>query len=482
MPKLKIAFVVDYLGIKEPLSIPVLSAVAKAKGCCVGLIEFGANPKKSYRQIHSFNPDIIAYSICSNEPHRYLEINSFFKKNIRFYSLFGGPHPTFYPSFIGEDGVDAICRGEGDASFANFLEYFGTEKIYEISNFSFKSGDAGRIISNPPANLIDDLDSLAYPDREIIYSKSKLLAQNPIKVFMAGRGCPYSCSYCFNHAYNSLYKGKGRIVRLKTVRYLLKEIKSVAEKYPLKFVKFHDDIFGIDKNWLVEFSDRYPKEVGLPFLVYARPNIVTEEYCRLLKKAGCYSVSMAIECGNEQLRKAVLNREVTDEHIFLSYKLMHKFGIRIYSLNMIGLPGETEKEIFQTIRMNRYIKPEYSDSSIFQPYPRTQIADYCKKIGWLDKDPAWYSSMYSHTILNISEELKNRIYVLHRLFPILIDYLKIEFLLDFIYRIKWFNNILDLINKLYYGFNLHRRIYASQMPIRHLFGGVVKMIAAKERI
>lgn len=487
MKKLKIVFIVNKIGFLELFSIPILSRIAKEKGHNLRLVEFAFNPKKAYKEVVLFEPDIIAYSICSNEANRYLEINSFFKKKLRFFSLFGGPHPTSSPSFLEKDNVDAICKGEGDLSFSEFLIHFNTDKMYETGNFSFKVGKNG-FIENPLINLVEDLDSLPIPDRDIIYSKSYFLANNPIKTFFAGRGCPYKCTYCFNHSYNSMYKGKGKLCRTKSITYLVDEIKTLQAKYPMNFIKFHDDIFGADSGWLVEFAERYPREIGLPFLCYLRPNMVTENYCRQLKKAGRYSVCIAIESGNEHIRNSILNRYMSNEQIKRACEILKKFGLRIYALNMVGLPEESDKEILQTIELNQMIKPDFADASIFQPYPGTEIAKYCKNNGYLDEEFESFESQYVTSILNFEPDFKKRIFAYHKLFSVIVDFPLSKLLLNFLFKTKRLLNskitvqFLGLWSRIYYGFNLHRKIYASKIPIKVLFFGVIDLLSSKNRV
>ena len=484
MKKLKIAFVVDKIGFLELFSIPILSSLSKRQGHSVRLIEFGHNQKKACNEIVSLNPDIVAYSICSNETKRFLNINKILKNRASFLSLFGGPHPTFFPSFIREEGVDAIYRGEGDISFPAFLKDFGEDKMYGTKNFSFKK-DGGEIIENSLADLLPDLDNLPFPDREIIYSISYFLANNPIKSFFAGRGCPFDCSYCFNHAYNAMYRGKGRIMRTKSITYLFNEIKTVADRYPLTFIKFQDDIFGHNHSWLAEFAQRYPREIKLPFLCYARPNMITEGYCRQLKRSGCYSVSLAIECGNERIRNSILNRNTSDEQIISACENLRKYGIRMYVLSMIGLPQETDNDIFQTLELNERVKPDFADASIFQPYPGTKITEYCKAQGYLDKKVETFASQFSTSILNFEPDFKERIYIFHKLFTIFVDHPNLRSgLLKFLFRVKkfpLFKEVLNIIYRFYYGLNLHRRIYASKIPLIVRMRGVLLLLLSKNR-
>ncbi len=479
--KLKILFVVDRLGYTEVSSIPLLSAVAKKRGHSVKLVEYGKNPAAVRREVAGFSPDITCYSVSSYEARRYLEINARLRQDVSFFSVFGGPHPTFFPEFIREDGVDAICRGEGDIVFRRFLDTFGTAEMYNTPNFSFIR-EGGGIAENSMRELVADLDEVPFPDREIVYAKSSFLRRNPVRVFFAGRGCPFNCSYCFNHAYNALYKGKGAIVREKTVDRLLEEIKHTSAQFPISFIKFHDDVFGIQKDWLKEFAERYPREVGLPFLCYARPNMINEEYCADLEKAGVFSVSIAIESGNEGLRRQVLNRKMTNEQIIGACRMLKDHGIRIYTLNMIGLPGETEKEMCETVDINRSVRPDFADCSIFQPYPGTAISEYCRKHGYIDEDADGFESQYSESVLNFTERFKRRLFVYQRMFPILVDHPSAERWVDSLCRAKFLSPALDMLYRYYYGSRLHKRVYANVIPLSVRLLGAASLMLSKNRV
>lgn len=156
-----------------------------------------------------------------------------------------------------------------------------------------------------------------------------------------------------------MYKGKGKIIRAKSVDYLIREIQQVARDYPLTFIRFLDDVFGPNPEWLAEFAERFPREIGVPFSCYVRPNMVTADYCQLLKRAGCYSVLTAIECGDEDMRTTLLNRKMTDEQILTACAHLREAGIKIYSLNMVGLPGETREHMLKTISLNRQAKVDF---------------------------------------------------------------------------------------------------------------------------
>ena len=244
---MKILFIVKALSISDPLGIMTLSAILKKAGHKTFLIPF--KKEELFPSIEKIRPDIVAYSITTGNQKEYLEINKKIKGKFRnIYSVFGGPHPTFYPEIINEEGVDAICRGEGDIAFLEFVNKIETGKNYEkTKNFYVKKD--GKIIKNEIRDLVLELDKIPFPDREIIYNKDEFLKNIKIKRFIASRGCPFQCTYCFNRQYNEIYKNKGKIIRQRSVDNIIEEIKDVRKKYPLEVVKFVDDTFAINNEY-----------------------------------------------------------------------------------------------------------------------------------------------------------------------------------------------------------------------------------------
>ena len=128
---------------------------------------------------------------------------------------------------------------------------------------------------------------------------------------MISRGCPYKCTYCFNHSYNKLYKGNGPLMSRLSVDRLIAELKELKESYPTQFIKFYDDIFVLkDDEWLDEFAEKFPKEIGLPFHCLMRANLLTESILKKLKQSGMASISMSIESGNAHIRDDILKRNM----------------------------------------------------------------------------------------------------------------------------------------------------------------------------
>ena len=364
---MKILFVYKY-EYMEPLGILALSAQIKKQGYDVYFVDLKFS-KNYIEEIGKIKPDIIAYSITTGKHKFYRNLNLELKKSLDFFAIFGGPHCTFFPEFINEDGVDAICRGEGEFALTELIEKLEKkEDIRFIKNIDVKIKDV--IYRNGLRPLIQNLDALPYFDRELI-NKYKHYKRFHRRYVLTGRGCPYNCTYCFNHSYNKLYAGNGNLVRRRSVDNVIRELKELKEKYTPKRFQFLDDTFILGQDWVFEFCKKYKEEVGMPFICYARVNLVTEDIIRALKEAGCITLLFAIESGNDYIRNQVLKRNITEEPIVNTARLCHKYGLMTYVQNMVGLPDETLDNIWETIMLNIKCEPSYSWVSIYQPYPRT---------------------------------------------------------------------------------------------------------------
>ena len=288
---------IDY----EPQGSMSMSAVLKEAGHDVLLtIAAQEGPVQVAKKVQ---PDIVGYSVMTGSQHYYFKLNNAIRETLNgkeVMSVFGGPHPTFFPEMIQEPGVDGVCVGEGEGpmvDLANALDNGGFQP--DIQNWWLKVD--GEIVKNPVRPLIRALGDLPMPHRELIYGKHAPTRHSPIKHFMAGRGCPYHCTYCFNHAWYQIYTREKRGYQ-RPVDAVIEEVNWVKEHHPLEQVVFLDDLFIIFVDWLEEFADRFPKEVGLPFFCNVRSNLITPEKVALLKKPGANTVSLGIEAGNDRLR------------------------------------------------------------------------------------------------------------------------------------------------------------------------------------
>ncbi len=370
----------------EKLSIHALAAFLKQNNHVCDALIYDAE-SNFYDKVKSYNPDIVAYSLCIGE---YNDAKTILKK-IKSRSpsqriLVGGPFLTIFPEIINEDFIDMISVGDGEYPLVEILDRI------EEENFNFSNIDGiyfkenNKIFGNKSISLITSLTVLPIPDRDIYYSKYEKLRNLKTKPFILSRGCPYNCSYCYSGQFNDYYKKCGKYWRLRDPTQVIDEIRYVRDTYGLKWIQFHDGTFNANKHFIKEFLKLYA-ESGLPgFVINSRTENVDEEYVQLLKKAGCDRVTIGVQHGNEDLRRIIANRPMKNREIIDSCNLLKKYNIRVGIDLIFGWPGETLEQAFETIDFARKLDCDSINSNVLRFYPKTAITNYAIRKGYLNQE------------------------------------------------------------------------------------------------
>lgn len=368
---MKILFIYKSDNFVAPIGPAIISAVVKQEGHETYLSEM--NQEDPLERIAELRPDIVAYSSSTGEAKHYIKLNQKIKERFTdVFTIMGGSHATFFPEQIHENTLDAVCIGEGEGAMIDVLRALSVGRpIGGIPNIFLRT-DASFTVRN----LVEDLDSLSFPDYDLFYNSTPMMGNSPLKSFITSRGCPYSCTYCFNHAWNEIYRGHGKIIRRHSVDYVLEDIQRVREKWPLSTVKFYDDIFSYRADdWLEEFSWKYRERIGLPFFILTRCDLLTEDMVKLLKYAGCRTISMSIEAGNPQVRNKILKRRMSNEQIIAAHRLCDKYGIYTFTNCIIGLPGATIAHDIESLDLSLECEVDWAEFPQFYPYPKTELGD-----------------------------------------------------------------------------------------------------------
>jgi len=408
---LKILFVIKDVEYIDPMGIMLLSALAKERGHATDVCVLANRDLK--KKINSFKPDIAAFSAKTGEHKYYIAANKIIKEmQSDIFTIIGGPHATFFPEMIERYPFDALCAGEGDDAWPELLDALEhNSSIDNIPNIVTKNN---YIKGRPPVvrERRARLDDLPFLDRDLFYSSTRL-GRFPMRSFMVSRGCPYKCTYCFNHKYNMFYKGNGTLGSRMSVGRVIAELVDLKRRWPTQFIKFYDDIFVMkDDAWLDEFSIRYKEEIGLPFHCLMRANLLTESILLKLKNAGLKSLSMSIESGNDRVRNEVLKRNMTKETMTEAFDLCVKHGIATFSNTIFAIPGTTLAEDIESLDLNLRCKVTFGEFPLFFPYPETELAKYAIAQGAFDGNfdnlHMSYQSTSPLTCFTKEEKLKQR--------------------------------------------------------------------------
>lgn len=396
---------------------------------------------KLTEEIYIFNPQVIGFTTVSSQFTHVKDISKLIKNiNKHIFIVCGGIHPTLYPDALLESAaIDGFFVGESEIAFGDFLDKLRGDKDYRnTSNFVYKKD--GEIIRNALMPLIQNLDILPYPAKDSLFEK--FIVANGCAPFFFSRGCPYSCSYCSNHALANMYGFSMNKPRYRPISYCIEEIKDALKMYKFKAIWIMDDIFGLDRKWRKEFCKQYKKEVNIKFICNLRVNIFDEEFAKLLKDAGCYKIFFGVESGNEYVRNTIMKRNISTEQIIPAFNLCRKYRLESTALNIIGVPGETEEMIWDTIKLNKKIRPNNSAVNIFYPYKGTVLGDFCFSKNLVDeKMYNDFSNERRGSVLNYPEIYKDKIHYYYKNWAILTDPYNVKkrisaFKQDYILKIK----------------------------------------------
>ena len=343
------------------------------------------------QKVLEYQPDFLIYSVVEDCFTQTLSLMDQIK-DLDIPHLVGGVYPTAAPeTCISHELINCIGLGEGEHIILDMSEAVRCGKDYRrINGIWFKEHD--QVIKNPRGPLVA-INKGQEPDFSLFDESrfnrpmgGRIFRTIPIESY---RGCPFTCTYCNSPMQVSLAREAelGNFLRTKTMNVLKDEITRTVELYDPEFLYFIDDSFTARKQSdIFDFCDMYD-EFKIPFWFNTRPETCTLEMLQRLKEVGAYRISFGIESGNEQFRRKVLTRNVSNKNLKDAFDVIAQSGVA-FSLNLIiGLPGETRELVMDTVEFCRTIYGfDTVTVSIFTPYAGTVLRDVAVNNNWLDKN------------------------------------------------------------------------------------------------
>jgi anaerobic magnesium-protoporphyrin IX monomethyl ester cyclase len=318
---------------------------------------------------------------------------------------------------LGVPAIDAVCYGEGELSLLALCEKLEKKQdLTTTDDFLFKKGS--QIIRNP-LKILQDLNQLPDPDRDIFdhgklydYCKEGFAST---ATFVFSRGCPFDCSYCCNTRMMRYAPDGMRSVRYFSPERSVDQIVNHLKKYPhTEYVRIDDTNVSINRHWVTQFCRLYQQRVQKPFMCQVRihPSLFDEEIVVMLKESGCFLLILGVEHGNEEYRKRVLNRAMSDEDIISAFRLCRKHELATRAFVMFGTPYETVDLMIETVKL--LAKSEVFDlsASIFYPFPGTASHEVCQREGFKMSGP--FTSGWPMTVLEQRQITKDAVVLVWR--------------------------------------------------------------------
>lgn len=332
-------------------------------------------------------PDLIGFSLLTTNFYKAKSFSERLKK-IFPDAVFcaGGIHPTVRPrETVEKMELDFVVVGEGEnvlTKACNLLE--DKKDLRDLKGIAFKDGD--KFVHNAGLDIVDDLDSLPFPARDLLpvsrylippgYIRSHFL--NRVLSVLTSRGCPARCTFCNS---SSIFHRK---IRRRSVANVIEEIRYLVEHYNVDGIYFHDETFTMNPEWVKEIC----KELipfGLSWGCQTRVALVNEELLEVMRGAGCLQIDFGVESLSARVLK-LIKKGQSPEQIKKAIELTHKVGIKSFASIMIGLPDETEEDLIENVNFLKTTKPDFTYFNLFTPFPGTEAAEVAIKNGKLSEN------------------------------------------------------------------------------------------------
>lgn len=301
-----------------------------------------------------------------------------------------------FPSAVEEDclkmcaALDSVVIGEGEETVPELIARVEQgESLAGIAGVAFRDA-GGAIVKNEPRPLIEDLDTIPIPRRELLGDFDKYESppgsykQKPIAIVMTSRGCKARCIYCFQ------MKGERRI-RFHSVERVVEEVAMLVNDYGFREIRFLDETFTADRERALAILRGFrEKNLKFSFYVSSRVNTVDYELLREMKQAGCWAILFGAESG-VQKNLNTMKKGIKLEQTRAAVAAAKKAGLKVYTPFIIGIPGETYEEALQTIDFAIELDPHYANFHSMTPFPGTELYENIEQYGTMSMDTDEYT-------------------------------------------------------------------------------------------
>ncbi|OGF32078.1 hypothetical protein A3H09_03095 [Candidatus Falkowbacteria bacterium RIFCSPLOWO2_12_FULL_45_13] len=332
-------------------------------------------------EINNFKPDVVGLSSVSQNFSRAKKIAAYCQpKGIKV--IIGKSHITALPMSL-DKNMDVGIIGEGEETFSEIIlllleNKFIKEELYKIKGIVFHDSD--RIVRTAERALIENLDSLPFPDR-----RSLGLKPGDNFYLFSSRGCPYRCVFCFSSRF-------WQKIRFHSAEYVVREIKHLVNDYGAIRITFCDDLFIADPERLRKIVQLIKQEKfykTVKFTVSVRANLISAESARLLKDLGADIVTMGLESGCPRVLNLLKGPSIKIADSRRAIDLLKKNNLQVSASFIIGSPDETRQEILETLSFIKNSRLDLFEVNVLAPLPGTPVWDYALKRGLVSHDMDW---------------------------------------------------------------------------------------------
>jgi len=291
-----------------------------------------------------------------------------------------------------QQGFRGVLLGEAECTLLEAVTHIlrgDEEGLNRVAGLAYLDRTTGDVVRTGRREFIHDLDHLPFPSRDLIDTRAYRNAWKQAHGYfslniVASRGCPYRCNWCAKPIYGDSFS-------VRSAARVAEEMRQLKHDFGADHLWFADDIFGLRPKWVRQLADEVEKlDAAIPFKMQSRVDLMTPDTVRALRRAGCTEVWMGAESGSQKILDA-MDKGTRVDQITKARENLRREGIRACYFLQFGYPGETWKDIQNTIRLVRDTRPDDIGVSVSYPLPGTKFFDRVQaqlgdKTNWSDSE------------------------------------------------------------------------------------------------
>ncbi|GMQ91827.1 MAG: radical SAM protein [Gammaproteobacteria bacterium] len=339
------------------------------------------------RRVKEFKPDFAGlYSTTFGWPKAMKTADAIKQLDKKIFTCVGGPYPIAMQEQClnnGSESIDTVITGEAELTIVELLARLRDGKDLEgVQGVAFRQGAS--IVKNPPRPLIEDLDALPFPARELLGDMTRYIPppatykRKPVTILTTSRGCDRRCIFCFQ--IDKDRKSGNRGIRFRSIENVLQEIE-LCLKQGYREIKFIDDTFTADYDRAMQICwEIKARRLDFSWFASACINQVDKPLLQAMKDAGCWAILFGADSGVQKTLNA-LRKATTLDQIRRDVRAAKEVGLKVSTPFIFGAPGETYADGLKTIEFAIELDADLANFHALTPFPGTPLYDNLDKFG-----------------------------------------------------------------------------------------------------
>ena len=353
-----------------PLGLGYIASYLRQNGISVEIVDCTfLNQEQALKKIIDSNPKIIGIQSMYSMRKKSLELAKILRGHCKLL-VAGGALPTTEPETFLSD-FDVVVIGEGEQTMLEIANQFKNGGTFsQIKGVAYKDKDIGQVKLTSSRGLMDDIDELPPPSRELFenFSYQKYYDGKfgyKTTAIMTSRGCPFECDFCSRPIFGNNFRARSAS----------KVADEVEEAISLGYnrIWFADDCFTLNRKRLIEVCDEIiNRGLRIEWECLSRVDTLDSETADKMKQAGCMRMFFGIESGNDSILK-IMNKQITTKQAYIATQICKKQGIKAGAFFILGYPGENAKTILNTVKFATSLHLDYLSFTLPYPIPGTPL-------------------------------------------------------------------------------------------------------------